>query len=101
MSKQAPLPLFDSIEYISQQSPPTHKDTLFFKVDFEKAKTFLESYNGSQATFNAYRREVERLLHWSWLTTEKPVKDLRREDIVAYLEFCQAPPLHWIGTKKA
>ena len=27
---------------------------------------FLVSYGGSTATFNAYRRELERLLQWSW-----------------------------------
>jgi site-specific recombinase XerD len=97
MSKHPPLPLFDSLEYINTQSTPATPHP----QDFEKAKRFLESYNGSQATFNAYRREVERLLHWSWLHVEKSVKDLRREDVVAYLEFCQSPPLPWIGTKKA
>lgn len=100
MSKP-PLPLFDSIEHIKAQPTPTCENLLPFKTDFEKAKAFLESYNGSQATFNAYRREVERLLHWSWVFTQKLVKDLRREDIIAYLAFCQSPPLGWIGTKKA
>ncbi len=97
MLKHPPLPLFDSLEYINTQSTPITPHL----QDFEKAKAFLESYNGSQATFNAYRREVERLLHWSWLHAEKSVKALRREDVVAYLAFCQAPPLSWIGTKKA
>lgn len=94
--QQPPLPIFDSLEYITQQVSDVGLD-----LDFIKAKNFLESYNGSDATFNAYRREVERLLHWSWWVAQKSVKDLRREDIASYLEFCQSPPLHWIGVKKA
>lgn len=96
-----PLPLFDSIEYIDTQAYPTAPHATPFLIDFEKAKTFLQSYTGSDATFNAYRREVERLLQWSWVVAQRSVKDLRREDIVTYLEFCQSPPITWIGTKKA
>lgn len=58
------------------------------------------SYNGSHATFNAYRRELERLLHWSWKVTQKSICDLRRVDIELYLAFCQKPPENWIGLKK-
>jgi site-specific recombinase XerD len=101
MSKSPPLPLFDSLEYISSQATPTALSSPIRLSDFEKSKRFLESYNGSQATFNAYRREVERLLHWSWLVVEKSIKELRREDIVEYLAFCQSPPTQWIGIKKA
>jgi site-specific recombinase XerD len=102
MSKNSPLPLFDSMEYIGQQSlAPVENAPLFIQADFEKGRRFLESYNGSQATFNAYRREVERFLHWSWVCVKKSIKALRREDIVAYIAFCQSPPSHWIGIKKA
>ena len=30
----------------------------------------------------------------------KSLKDLRRRDMEAFLEFCQAPPKHWIGVKQ-
>jgi site-specific recombinase XerD len=76
-------------------------DKPFIATDFEKARRFLESYNGSEATFNAYRREVERFLHWAWQEAQQSIRTLRREDIVAYVAFCQSPPIHWIGTKKA
>jgi len=33
---------------------------------------FLKSYANSNDTFTAYRREVERLLHWGWLICKKP-----------------------------
>lgn len=94
----SPLPLFDSRQYFDEQDFP--KD-LFSLDDLKHAKAFLKSYDGNDATFNAYRREVEKLLHWSWLIVKKSVKELRRADIEAYLEFCQEPPLSWIGVKKA
>lgn len=94
-----PAPLFDTLENSAHfdvvQLNGEHSE------DYQKALGFLKSYNGSPATFNAYRREVERLLHWAWLFAKKSVKDLRRTDVESYLAFCQAPPIEWIGTKKA
>jgi len=68
------------------------------KLDFEYAWKFIYSYNGSSATFNVYRREVERLLQWSWLIEGKSILNIRREDIESYIEFCKFPPAHWVGT---
>jgi site-specific recombinase XerD len=96
-----PLPIFDSIEFIKQQTFPKDDTYTYRENDFHQAKSFLLSYNGNVATFNAYRREVERLLHWSWLLAKKSVRDLKRTDIEAYIEFCQNPLVHWIGIKKA
>ncbi len=76
------LPLFDTVENISETLDP-HFDCSFWKSDYRSGIAFLTSYNGSQATFNAYRRELERLLHWSWKITKKSVCDLRRADIEA------------------
>jgi len=92
-------PLFDTIDHIKQQTSPESLSDIF-KNDFLQAKTFLQSYNGNDATFNAYRREVERLLHWSWLVAKKSIRDLRRTDIEAYVHFCQNPPVEWIGIQK-
>ena len=60
---------------------------------------FLYSYNGSTATFNAYRRELERLLQWSWRIESQSVLSLKREDIEAFIQFCLKPPAAWIGVK--
>lgn len=59
------------------------------------------SYRGSQGTFNSYRREVERLLHWSWIIARKNLKDLKRNDVEAFIRYCHKPPKSWIGIKKA
>ncbi|TBR42174.1 site-specific integrase [Marinomonas agarivorans] len=70
-----------------------------YRRDLQLALCFIYSYNGSQATFNSYRREVERLLLWSWEINKKPVTSLRREDIEAFVHFCVSPPKNWIGLK--
>src|SRR5690606_36230350 len=48
--------------------------------------------------FSTYRRESEHFLHWAWLVADKSLRDIRREDIEAYVEFARKPPLAWIGT---
>ena len=74
-----PLPLFDSLEHIHKISVEATQPK--YPEDFEKVLSFLKSYTGSLGTFNAYRREVERLLQWSWHVADKSLKDLKREDI--------------------
>lgn len=94
-------PIFDSLEFIKTQTLPKGYQKPYISTDFIQAKSFLIAYNGNEATFNAYRREVERLLHWSWFIAKKSVKALKRADIETYIEFCQKPPSEWIGLKKA
>ena len=97
-----PLPLFDTLSHFADASEPDF--TLlpaFSRLDYRHAHSFLTSYNNNQATFNAYRREVERLLHWSWHFANKPMTNLRRADIELYLAFCQKPPESWISIKKS
>lgn len=67
--------------------------------DLEFALKFLYSYNGSSATFNSYRREIERLLQWSWRIEQRTVIGLQREHIEEFINFCLQPPQAWIGTK--
>lgn len=100
MSKQSPIPLFDSLEHIKNCHPPVYLD-ISQQKDFEKCIDFLKCYTGSVGTFNSYRREVERLLHWVWLIAQKDLKIIKREDIEAFVRFCQKPPKTWIGIKKA
>jgi site-specific recombinase XerD len=97
---KAPLPLFDSLENIKKCSPPSHL-TLTQQQDFAVAISFLKNYIGSLGTFNSYRRDIERLLHWSWLIEDKNIKELKRDNIENFVHFCQKPPKSWIGTKKA
>lgn len=67
--------------------------------DYISTLQFLKSYDGSTATFNAYRRELERLLQWSWHIRQISIHRLTREDIVEFISFMLNPPVAWIGTK--
>lgn len=68
-------------------------------ADYQHASEFLYSYRGSPDTFSTYRREIEHFMHWSWLIAGKSLKDNRREDIEAYVEFAHKPPKNWLGEK--
>lgn len=92
-----PIPLFDTLAHFNKET--TGSSSIQHLSDYQHAANFLYSYRGSLATFNSYRREVERLLHWCWLVQGKTVKTLTRNDFETFLEFCQAPPKHWIGTQ--
>lgn len=96
-----PAPLFDTMDNIQTTDVDLTSCPVFAQSDFNLALNFLTSYNGSLATFNAYRREVERLLHWSWLINNKSIASLKRQDIEDYLQFIQQPPISWIATQKA
>lgn len=104
MSTLSPIPLFDSLKFIDPKKSFQHLSELtldkpYASQDYSQAIQFLYSYRGSEATFNAYRREIERLLQWSWFILGKSIKALRRDDFETFIEFCQQPPKHWIGVK--
>lgn len=96
-----PLPLFDALDYLDESPSDTSCYAQFYPDDMTQALAFLKCYRGSKGTFNSYRREVERLLQWSWLIAKKSIKTLKRTDIENFIEFCQRPPASWIGVKKA
>ena len=105
--KYLPIPLFDSLEHLDSMLDdqisriksllPNNQQAI---TDYKHACFFLQAYRGSAETFKSYRREIERLLQWSWFIQEKAIKDLRRNDIEMFLEFCQSPPIDWIGVKQ-
>jgi site-specific recombinase XerD len=102
-----PVPFFDtlqempnpfrhrvqSVAHLQLDQEPSHA-----VEDYQLASEFLYSYRGSPDTFSTYRREIEHFLHWSWLVGGKSLRDVRREDIEAYVEFARKPPLSWIST---
>jgi len=93
MNKQF-IPLFDTIEH--RNTTETHP----FPKDYHLAADFIYSYRGSHATFNAYRREIERFLQWSAHIARKPLNQIKRQEIENYLQFCQSPPDEWIALQK-
>ncbi len=99
MSK-VPLSLFDSIDNINNENDYSYLNDSYDLNDIDISKQFLKSYAGSKGTFNSYRREIERLLHWTVLIENKSLKELKREDIENFIHFCQKPPKSWIGKTK-
>lgn len=107
--RHPPTPIFDNLSSIGNPYKrrnfvvddyfPTGMTIAGASVDYEYALKFLHSYNGSTATFNAYRREIERLIQWSWFVRKYTVVLLKREDIDEFVTFCINPPMAWIGTK--
>jgi len=102
-----PIPYFDTMQQM--QNPYRNRvlsvSHLCFETapdcaldDYQYASEFLYSYRGSPDTYSTYRREIEHLLHWTWLVAGKALRELAREDIEAYVEFARRPPINWIGT---
>lgn len=109
MSRQppAPVPFFDTLA--EMQNPYRHRvkslkhlledEPAHALDDYQYASEFLYSYRGSPDTFSTYRREIEHFLHWSWIIEHKSLKETRRENIEAYIEFARHPPKSWIGDR--
>ena len=95
-----PLPLFDNLENLESTQIDFSRYVKINIDDFNQAKAFLSCYRGSQGTFNSYRREIERILQWTFLVANKSLKSLNRTDIETFIQFCQQPPVAWIGTIK-
>ena len=108
-NERSPIPLFDALAYLEltldkqieqiQSRLPADISATEVASDYRHTCQFLHAYRGSAETFKSYRREIERLLQWSWFIHKKTLKALRRSDLEIFLEFCQAPPKHWIGIK--
>lgn len=107
---QPPTPIIDNLNVIGNPfktnafKTKTNADVIDnnidgIDIDLEYALKFLYSYNGSTATYNSYRREIERLLQWSWRIEKISLLLLKREHIEDFIRFCLNPPKAWIGTK--
>ena len=109
VKRTAPKPIIDNLVHIGNPFrssytvvvPDAAAAIAGADTDLMHALRFLYSYNGSTATFNSYRCDVERLLQWSWLIEEKSICNLQRDNIEAYIRFCLKPPVAWIATKSA
>ena len=90
MEHKTPIPaaILDNLEHFKDQalaSHPNYNKLSFVQQDFDYAKQFLLNYLGSLATYNTYRREIERYLQWAWLIQKQSIATIRRKDIENYL----------------
>lgn len=105
--RKPPLPIVDNLVQLKDRlyrdatANDLQQESRYMGLDYQTVTQFLLSYDGSSDTFNAYRRELERLLQWSWRIHDRSVHSLNRDDIVAFIEFLMDPPLAWIGTSNA
>lgn len=83
---KSPLAIFDTLEQISVTNASELEKQYLNNEDIIKAYSSYKT--GSKGIFNAYRREVERLLHWCHSIANKLIKGLRREDIENFIKFC-------------
>ncbi|TNF69837.1 MAG: hypothetical protein EP298_01710 [Gammaproteobacteria bacterium] len=97
-----PSPLFDTKEYLFEKNSMAYDNLIKIKNhdDYYYSKLFLKQHSDKVGTFNSYRREVERLLHWSWLIANKSLSMLNINDLREYLKFCESPSKLWIGSHK-
>lgn len=92
-----PQPIYDTLDALeANEAPiPAYVD----QSDYAITKEFLLAYQSSPDTFHSYRREVDRFLQWVFLIAEKKVTTIGREDMEAFIKFCQNPPSDWIALK--
>lgn len=58
---------------------------------------FLLSFRNSKDTYNAYRKELEKLILWSWCVKKSSIFKLNSHDAENFVEFCSSPPKTWIA----
>ena len=86
-NEKPPMALYDSVEYFQKTIIKNNNYLGFCLLDYQETLSFLDAYKGRKGTFNAYRRETERLLHWTWIFLKKKLPDLKRDDIESYIKF--------------
>src|SRR5574337_677813 len=57
------------------------------ETDLEAVQAWLAEFHDSPHTFRNYRKEIERLLLWSFQVLSKPLSALMREDLARYEAF--------------
>lgn len=70
-------------------------------TDVDAIKAWLARFLDKQTTFDAYRKEAERLLLWCTLQLGKPLSSLTHEDWLGYKVFLRdpQPTAHWIAAE--
>ena len=107
MSASKPFPLYptytDLIEFDESDYPEiTHflsNNPPWYSTHWDWGKSFLlyTGRNKSIHTYDRFRNEVEKFLLWAFLEKKSSIDELRKTDILEYIDFCWQPPISWIG----
>jgi integrase/recombinase XerD len=70
------------------------------QTDVDAIRAWLARFVETQATFDTYRKESERLLLWSTTELRKPLSSLTHEDLLLYQRFLAdpQPAQRWVMT---
>ncbi|APD92424.1 integrase (plasmid) [Alteromonas mediterranea] len=106
---EKPTPLFPTyaelLEYDEKNFPQLSEflasKPAWMKQHWDWAKEFLLyiGRNKSSNTYVRFRNDIEKFLLWVFKVDEKPIDELRKADILRYIDFCVAPPETWISTR--
>jgi site-specific recombinase XerD len=71
--------------------------------DAEALKSFLLGYQNSPLTYQAYLKELERLVLWCTHVRKVSISDIASDDIVAYQQLLASPEpkAQWCGNKRS
>lgn len=109
MKIESPSPLFPTyaelLEFEADSFPQLtrflNNKPAWMKQHWEWAKDFLLyiGRNKSPNTYIRFRNDVEKFLLWVFNVDQKPLDDLRKADILRYVDFCVEPPEKWISIR--
>ncbi|MCF6764974.1 hypothetical protein L3V82_04240 [Thiotrichales bacterium 19S3-7] len=94
-----PIPLFDTKKHMNETCL-SNKKIYKYSNDFIYSFSFLMEKSDKAGTFNSYRREIERLINWSWYIKNKSILKLNNFDFHDYMQFIKSPPTSWVGDYK-
>ncbi|MES2662201.1 MAG: tyrosine-type recombinase/integrase [Pseudomonadota bacterium] len=87
------VPIFPAAADLNDSEDFNH--TYFHANDFQAARLFLLSYSNNEATFRAYRSELEKFCQWLFFSAQVRLADVQPEDIRSYANFLRRPPVSW------
>ncbi|CAI3957270.1 integrase [Alteromonas sp. KS69] len=109
MAITKPTPLFPTYTELAELSLSDYpqlssfldKQPIWMRQHWDWAKEYLLyiGRNKSQHTYVRFRNDIEKFLLWVFMVDKQPVDDLRKADILRYIDFCVAPPVKWISTQ--
>jgi len=85
-----------------EKTPASFNDDCYIKAknDLEAINAWLDQHVANLKTYNAYKREAERLFLWCIYIRGLSLSQLKVEDFTAYFEFLTKPPNDWCITRQ-